>query len=63
MKAKIENLDQYISIEKVCEKLEISKGTVYNLFKRKALLKTKVTSKTTRVKASDVQKYLDSRTA
>lgn len=54
--------NEYLTVEAVCEKLSISKGTVYNLFKRGLLKKTKITSDITRIKASELDKYLESKT-
>ncbi len=62
METKTENLEQYLSIERVSAKLEVSKGTVYNLIKKGKFRKCKITPDITRIRASEVQAYMDSQT-
>lgn len=62
METKTKNLEEYLSIERVSQLLEVSKGTIYNLIRKGQLKKTKITSDITRLKASDVQAFLDAQT-
>ncbi len=62
MELKKSNLDEYLTVNIVAEKLHISRGTVYNLMKKGKLKKTDITDDVTRLKASQVQEYMDSRT-
>lgn len=63
MEAKTQNqLDDYFSVKKVSEKLEVSEGTVYNLIKRGVFRKVKLTDDITRLRGSEVQAYCDNRT-
>ncbi len=58
---KKETLCQFITIGEATQLLNASRGTVYNLIKAGKLKKYKLTDKSTRLKASDIAIYIESK--
>ncbi|MGE4288583.1 MAG: helix-turn-helix transcriptional regulator [Salinivirgaceae bacterium] len=63
MKAKKNSntLGNFLTIEEVTQILNVSKGTIYNLINTGKIKKYKLTAKSTRLKASEIIDYIDSR--
>jgi excisionase family DNA binding protein len=63
MKAKRNSitLGDFLTIEEVTQILNVSKGTIYNLINAGKIKKYKLTTKSTRLKASEIRDYLESK--
>jgi excisionase family DNA binding protein len=50
--------EEYLTVKEVCQKLKISKPTLYKLIKEGVIRKRKI-RRSTRILASDIKKYLE----